>query len=148
MKKAAIVLTVVLCFGCSSTGGNTSQTDTPAAEVICRNIIYYDYGAPVPQSTVSDDWFADAIVIGDMRAGSMALYSDLAYKGAEIIYEESLGVYSLKTTPIQMSTSTACVMVVVMPLVLCFQSSFRIFSLSCSFQISSVWFSSSVSAIL
>ena len=107
MKKAAIVLTVVLCFGCSSTGGNTSQTDTPAAEVICRNIIYYDYGAPVPQSTVSDDWFADAIVIGDMRAGSMALYSDLAYKGAEIIYEESLGVYSLKTTPIQMSTSTA-----------------------------------------
>ena len=51
MKKAAIVLTAVLCFGCSSTGGNTSQTDTPAAEVICRNISYYDYGAPVPVMT-------------------------------------------------------------------------------------------------
>ena len=107
MKTGRILLSlsVLVCTGCVT--AVPSSDDVKTEDGTCRNISYYDYGSPVPQHSASDDWFSDAIVIGDMRAGSLALYSDLASKGAEIIYEETLGVYSLKTSPIQMSSSTA-----------------------------------------
>lgn len=103
--RILLILSVLSCTGCVTEDPPTDGVKT--GDAVCRSISYYDYGAPVPQHSASDDWFSDAIVIGDMRAGSLALYSDLAAKGAEIIYEETLGVYSLKTTPIQMSSSTA-----------------------------------------
>lgn len=104
MKKIIFLLCAVLCIGCASKPNSLEVTGSKDAT--CRQISYYDYGSPVPTSQATDNWFTDAIVIGDMRAGSLALYSDLAGNGAEIIYEEVLGVYSMKTTPVQMSTST------------------------------------------
>lgn len=51
----------------------------------------YDYTAPVPESeAVADDWFADAVFIGDSRTDGLRLYSGikdvdfLCYKGLTV----------------------------------------------------------------
>ena len=106
MKKWIWIIALLLTTACSA-GNAVSDSDVPT-DAVCRTISYYDYGAPVIESTeVQDDWFNDAIIIGDMRVGSLALYTDLASRGAEIIYDERLGIYSMKTSTIQMSSATA-----------------------------------------
>ena len=106
MKKWIWIIALLLTTACSA-GNAVSDSDVPT-DAVCRTISYYDYGAPVIESAeVQDDWFNDAIIIGDMRVGSLALYTDLASRGAEIIYDERLGIYSMKTSTIQMSSATA-----------------------------------------
>lgn len=108
MKKVITVLFVLsLLCGCSE-AASTSANDK-SSEYTCRNINFMDLSEPVAKSKekVDDSWFADSLFIGDARMGSVALYSDLADKGAEIIYDESLGVFSVSNMPVQMSSSTA-----------------------------------------
>lgn len=108
MKKVmAAVISITLLCGCSS-GAANSETKK-SSEYTCRNINFMDLNKPVAKSNdkVDDSWFSDALFIGDARMGSLALYSDLGNKGAEIIYDESLGVFSMSTMPVQMSSSTA-----------------------------------------
>lgn len=105
MKRAVIcLLGLTLLCGCGRSQDSGTVTTGNAS---CRNINEYMYDQPVLKAESSEDWFSDAIIIGDSRVGSLALYSDLASKGAEIIYDETLGIYSFKNTAIQMSSSTA-----------------------------------------
>lgn len=104
MKRAVIcLLAMAFLAGC----GKPETSNAVTGNATCRTINEYMYDHPVLKSKASNDWFSDAIIIGDSRAGSLALYSDLASKGAEIIYDESLGIYSFQNTNIQMSSSTA-----------------------------------------
>lgn len=108
MKKQ--LMTGFLCLAMlSGCAGRDKASNTESAFGHCRNINYMDTSKPVIKTSekVDDAWFSDALFIGDARMGSVALYSDLGTKGAEIIYDESLGFFSVSSLPIQMSSSTA-----------------------------------------
>ena len=108
MKKVITgLISLALLCGCSSASATSVRKES--SEYTCRNINFMDLSEPVvkSQEKVDDSWFADSLFIGDARMGSVALYSDLGSKGAEIIYDESLGVFSMSTMPVQMSSSTA-----------------------------------------
>ena len=60
----------------------------------CKFISSYNYGKAVPSSDpIEEDYFSNVIMGGDSRMGSLALYSDLKKKGAEIYYITSLSIW-------------------------------------------------------
>ncbi|MGM9941557.1 MAG: SGNH/GDSL hydrolase family protein [Bulleidia sp.] len=104
--RRALWISLILCMsaGCQST---PASVKTEPANTTCRTMNYYSYDQPVQaNSKVDDTWFSDALIIGDSRVGSLALYSDLASYGAEIIYDETMGVFNFTSLPMQMSNST------------------------------------------
>lgn len=119
MKRNWIVLCLagsVLC-GCSGAGSTAaSSVDTTATEnasdnavkQACRKVDYYDYSSPVPASAkIDDSYFADTFFGGDSRMGSIALYSDLSNKGAEIYYSESLRLWAVETADVETPSGTS-----------------------------------------
>ena len=62
----------------------------------CKFISSYNYGKAVPSSeSIEEDYFNNVIMGGDSRMGSLALYSDLGDKGAEIYYVTSLSIWRI-----------------------------------------------------
>lgn len=113
MRKLILMgLAVCLLCGCKSTVGvDTTATETASpdlAKMTCRKIDYYDYSAPVPASEkVDDSYFTDTFFGGDSRMGSIALYSDIPDKGAEVYYAESLRLYMINKAMIESDGGTA-----------------------------------------
>lgn len=116
MKKQMILMGVALSMLCGcGTAESTASPDSTAQETAsqdikqktCRTVDYYDYASPVPASAkVDDSYFTDTFFGGDSRMGSLALYSDLADKGAEIYYGESLRLWTIDKMDIQTAAGT------------------------------------------
>lgn len=105
MKKGLpAVITLCMLAGCAGTSSSTAHN---TGSTTCRTMNYYAYDLPVQEQSKADDsWFSDAIIIGDSRVGSLALYSDLGSMGAEIIYDETMGVFNFTSLPLQMSSAS------------------------------------------
>ncbi|MBQ7993679.1 MAG: SGNH/GDSL hydrolase family protein [Solobacterium sp.] len=107
MKKSVSLLVIAgLIAGCSSppqtqTDENGEVSNETAAETensayACRTFDYYSYDKPVPASEeIGDEFFEDTVIAGDSRVGSLALYSDLAKRGAEIYYTTSITLWRI-----------------------------------------------------
>jgi len=86
MKRVIVALLVLGLCGCHS------------GVIDCRNIDYYDYMNSVPSNSgVEDSYWNDALIVGDSRVGSLALYSDVKEKGADVYYAESVSLWTLKS---------------------------------------------------
>lgn len=110
MKRKVIltILTACMLCGCGTKSTASTETDTLGdKKTACRTFDYYDYASPVPASDpIEDSYFLDTFFGGDSRMGSLALYSDLADRGADIYYAESLRLWAIETTEVQTSTGT------------------------------------------
>lgn len=115
MKKLLLVLISLLFIGCKSevieriNREVDHSLDTPIElfeKVVgedvnplherysCKFISSYNFSNPVPKSdTVEDAYFTNVIMGGDSRMGSIALYSDIPDKGAEVYYVTSLSIW-------------------------------------------------------
>ncbi len=112
MKRKMILISLAACMlcGCGTNTKSTTATETATAEekkTACRTVDYYDYASPVPASDpIEDSYFLDTFFGGDSRMGSLALYSDLADRGADIYYAESLRLWAIETTEVQTASGT------------------------------------------
>jgi lysophospholipase L1-like esterase len=100
-----ISLACLLC-GCSSGAQASSSDSVSHPAYTCRSVNYYDYTKPVPESeTVDDSYWPTVFMGGDSRMGSLALYSDLRTKGADVQYAESLSLYRIYDMTVEGGTS-------------------------------------------
>ncbi|MCH3962006.1 MAG: hypothetical protein LKE48_07770, partial [Solobacterium sp.] len=116
MKRKVILtgLALSMLYGCGEAktepSADTTEVETANAEMqkkTCRKVDYYDYASPVPASAAADDaYFADTFFGGDSRMGSLALYSNLSDRGAEIYYGESLRLWSIEKMDIETGSGT------------------------------------------
>ena len=116
MKKLLLILISLLLIGCKSEVidrlnrevDHSADTqveiyDKPVEVVVdnplhdiysCKFISSYNFSKPVPKSDPIDDaYFTNVVMGGDSRMGSIALYSDLPSKGAEVYYVTSLSIW-------------------------------------------------------
>ena len=115
MKKLLLVLISLLLIGCKSEVierinrevDHSSDLPIELFEKVvgedvnplherysCKFISSYNFSNPVPKSdTVEDAYFTNVIMGGDSRMGSIALYSDIPDKGAEVYYVTSLSIW-------------------------------------------------------
>lgn len=101
MKRIlSLLIIAALAAGCSSpaqTQENADPAGTEEAEAsayACRTFDYYRYDKPVPASEeTGDEFFEDTVIAGDSRIGSLALYSDLGNRGAQIYYTTSITLW-------------------------------------------------------
>lgn len=69
-------------------------TPSPSPELPPEPEKTYDYTATVPQSeAVGEDWFADAVFIGDSRTDGLRLYGGI--KGADFLCYKGLSVFEV-----------------------------------------------------
>lgn len=114
MKKLfSIILVCFLLFGCSSP--KMEKVNMPSdhkkyelKEFIilsdphaldrfaCRYINTYDYSKSLPKSDyVDESYVKNTFMGGDSRMGSLAIYTDLKDRGAEIYYVTSLSIWRI-----------------------------------------------------
>lgn len=96
-KKLVIISIFCMLVGCVQNGGKTIKSKQEKilhseASQVCVNVSYeYDYSSPVKKSRrVEDEFFNDAVFIGDSRVEGMNNYKTLAYSTREVYAATSL----------------------------------------------------------